>query len=127
MISVFYPSLDLIKEKSRPEYWVPDEQSPNCAICNLLFGDVNQLNHQIQSLTIKSLSNQQSSSPTSSNSSAVNSLTLPIDFKRHHCRQCGRAICQSCSPNQLTVPEKGWTWNVRVCNDCYDERKSKKE
>ena len=43
-------------------------------------------------------------------------------FKRHHCRNCGRAVCNSCSPHQAIIPyihdEKT---PVRVCTQCFND------
>jgi zinc finger FYVE domain-containing protein 1 len=48
-------------------------------------------------------------------------------LKIHHCRNCGKGVCASCSKNRMTVPLKlGWGTNlVRVCNRCRDELMSK--
>lgn len=37
---------------------------------------------------------------------------------RHHCRGCGMAVCNNCSQGRRTVPERGWTTDVRVCDSC---------
>lgn len=42
------------------------------------------------------------------------SPSLPL----HHCRECGRGVCQDCSPQRLPVPHRGWDNPVRVCNAC---------
>lgn len=39
--------------------------------------------------------------------------------QKHHCRACGRGFCDNCSSKKRTVPERGWTDLVRVCDDCY--------
>lgn len=39
----------------------------------------------------------------------------------HHCRDCGKAVCDDCSKRQRSVPERGWTEPVRVCDACYDK------
>ncbi|XP_072896254.1 zinc finger FYVE domain-containing protein 26 isoform X1 [Hemitrygon akajei] len=39
--------------------------------------------------------------------------------RRHHCRRCGRVVCQSCSTNRMEIKscrEKP----VRVCDQCYN-------
>ncbi|XP_051866109.1 zinc finger FYVE domain-containing protein 26 [Pristis pectinata] len=39
--------------------------------------------------------------------------------RRHHCRRCGRVVCQSCSTNKMVV--KDCRENpVRVCDQCYN-------
>ncbi|XP_043522178.1 zinc finger FYVE domain-containing protein 1-like isoform X2 [Frieseomelitta varia] len=40
------------------------------------------------------------------------SLTL------HHCRDCGRGVCQKCSQHRKPVPHRGWDKPVRVCDSC---------
>ncbi|XP_058809762.1 zinc finger FYVE domain-containing protein 1-like [Phymastichus coffea] len=36
----------------------------------------------------------------------------------HHCRDCGRGVCQDCSPHRKPVPRRGWDHPVRVCDAC---------
>lgn len=36
----------------------------------------------------------------------------------HHCRSCGRCVCNGCSATRRPVPSRGWESAVRVCNDC---------
>ncbi|XP_014482879.1 PREDICTED: zinc finger FYVE domain-containing protein 1-like [Dinoponera quadriceps] len=36
----------------------------------------------------------------------------------HHCRDCGRGVCQDCSPHRKPVPHRGWDSPVRVCDAC---------
>ncbi|KAM0733903.1 Zinc finger FYVE domain-containing protein 1 [Formica fusca] len=36
----------------------------------------------------------------------------------HHCRACGRGVCQECSQHRTPVPHRGWQHPVRVCNAC---------
>ncbi|GCC25867.1 hypothetical protein chiPu_0004279 [Chiloscyllium punctatum] len=38
--------------------------------------------------------------------------------RRHHCRRCGRVVCQSCSTNKMVV-EKCRENPARVCDQCY--------
>ncbi|CAF3510717.1 unnamed protein product [Rotaria socialis] len=38
----------------------------------------------------------------------------------HHCRNCGDAVCEKCSPNKRPVPERDWLTPVRVCKLCDD-------
>ncbi|XP_069773187.1 LOW QUALITY PROTEIN: zinc finger FYVE domain-containing protein 26 [Narcine bancroftii] len=39
--------------------------------------------------------------------------------RRHHCRRCGRVVCQSCSSKKMVV--KGCRENpARVCDQCYN-------
>lgn len=92
---------DYMKNQTRPDYWVPDEKSPNCKICSYHFGG--ELNPQRQSSKIQ------------------------IDNYRHHCRACGDAICSLCSKRKAPVPDRGWFEDVRICERCYAERKPKDE
>ncbi|XP_050503770.1 zinc finger FYVE domain-containing protein 1 isoform X2 [Diabrotica virgifera virgifera] len=36
----------------------------------------------------------------------------------HHCRECGRGVCNDCSGSRKAVPSKGWDSPVRVCSKC---------
>uniref|UniRef100_UPI00398EBA34 zinc finger FYVE domain-containing protein 26 isoform X2 n=1 Tax=Pristiophorus japonicus TaxID=55135 RepID=UPI00398EBA34 len=38
--------------------------------------------------------------------------------RRHHCRRCGRVVCQSCSTNKMVV-EDCRECPARVCDQCY--------
>eukprot|EP01028_Stygiella_incarcerata_P010866 TRINITY_DN5892_c0_g1_i1.p1 TRINITY_DN5892_c0_g1~~TRINITY_DN5892_c0_g1_i1.p1 ORF type:complete len:3232 (-),score=682.69 TRINITY_DN5892_c0_g1_i1:191-9886(-) len=40
--------------------------------------------------------------------------------RRHHCRNCGRVVCGSCSMYRIELPELHHLRPVRVCNDCYE-------
>lgn len=42
--------------------------------------------------------------------------------RRHHCRQCNKCVCDSCSPYFLKV--EGYSERVRVCKACRDERQN---
>lgn len=42
-----------------------------------------------------------------------------IGFRQHHCRLCGKAICDQCSPNRSTLPKLGYEFPVRLCTECY--------
>nr|XP_040055611.1 zinc finger FYVE domain-containing protein 26 isoform X1 [Gasterosteus aculeatus aculeatus] len=39
--------------------------------------------------------------------------------RRHHCRRCGRLVCQSCSEHKMSVEGCPGDEEVRVCNECY--------
>ncbi|XP_023017567.2 zinc finger FYVE domain-containing protein 1 isoform X3 [Leptinotarsa decemlineata] len=36
----------------------------------------------------------------------------------HHCRDCGKGVCDECSKSRKPVPLRGWEKPVRVCNNC---------
>ncbi|XP_025191256.1 WD repeat and FYVE domain-containing protein 2 [Melanaphis sacchari] len=38
--------------------------------------------------------------------------------RQHHCRACGRALCDKCSQEQSTIPFMGFELPVRVCKFC---------
>ncbi|KAH9416129.1 WD repeat and FYVE domain-containing protein 2 [Dermatophagoides pteronyssinus] len=42
-----------------------------------------------------------------------------LGSRQHHCRLCGKAICDVCSLNRSTLPKFGYEFPVRVCNDCF--------
>lgn len=44
-----------------------------------------------------------------------------IGIRQHHCRHCGKAICDSCSSNRINIPIMGFEFDVRVCNTCYQQ------
>lgn len=37
----------------------------------------------------------------------------------HHCRECGKGVCDDCSNARKAVPSRGWDKPVRVCNKCH--------
>lgn len=36
----------------------------------------------------------------------------------HHCRDCGKGVCDDCSTSRKPVPLRGWDNPVRVCDKC---------
>ncbi|XP_044749017.1 zinc finger FYVE domain-containing protein 1-like isoform X3 [Coccinella septempunctata] len=36
----------------------------------------------------------------------------------HHCRECGKGVCDNCSLKRKPVPLRGWDFPVRVCDHC---------
>jgi len=44
-----------------------------------------------------------------------------IGVRQHHCRACGKALCEKCSRNRTTIPRMGFEFNpVRTCLGCYE-------
>lgn len=94
--------LEIIKDSARPSYWVPDEEAPNCSVCKKQFGTAEEL-------ALIARSGQNCQSPH---------REIFQDRRRHHCRDCGQAVCNPCSLSRQPVPERGWNTDVRVCDTC---------
>lgn len=43
---------------------------------------------------------------------------IPISQDKHHCRGCGQGFCSGCTTSKRPVPDRGWTYPVRVCDTC---------
>jgi len=41
--------------------------------------------------------------------------------RQHHCRKCGKAICDKCSTKRSPLPKLGFEFEVRVCDPCFGE------
>jgi WD40 repeat protein len=42
-----------------------------------------------------------------------------IGLRQHHCRRCGKAVCDACSSNRSNIPMMGYEFRVRVCDECH--------
>lgn len=42
-------------------------------------------------------------------------------IRQHHCRHCGKAICDNCSTNRINIPIMGFEYDVRVCDPCFKQ------
>jgi hypothetical protein len=42
-----------------------------------------------------------------------------IGLRQHHCRKCGRAVCDKCSNSKSAIPIMGFEFDVRVCDECF--------
>jgi len=42
-----------------------------------------------------------------------------MGLRQHHCRRCGKAVCDYCSSKRSTLTDRGHEYPVRVCEDCY--------
>ncbi|CAN8020167.1 unnamed protein product [Ixodes persulcatus] len=45
--------------------------------------------------------------------------TIGIRQASHHCRKCGKAVCDKCSSNRSRIPIMGYEFDVRVCDECH--------
>ncbi|XP_073987700.1 WD repeat and FYVE domain containing 2 isoform X1 [Rhodnius prolixus] len=45
--------------------------------------------------------------------------THTIGIRQHHCRACGRAVCDACSTLSVAIPSLGFEFPVRVCGPCH--------
>ncbi|XP_049802981.1 WD repeat and FYVE domain-containing protein 2 [Schistocerca nitens] len=46
-----------------------------------------------------------------------------LGLRQHHCRLCGRAVCDRCSNGRSTIPVMGFEFDVRVCDPCHVQLK----
>lgn len=42
-----------------------------------------------------------------------------MGLRQHHCRRCGKAICDYCSSKRSVLPLRGHEYPVRVCEECF--------
>ncbi|XP_052058236.1 WD repeat and FYVE domain-containing protein 2-like [Mytilus californianus] len=42
-----------------------------------------------------------------------------MGVRQHHCRKCGKAVCNKCSEKKSKLPILGFEYDVRVCEECY--------
>ncbi|CAA88884.2 Phosphatidylinositol-3,5-bisphosphate 3-phosphatase MTMR3 [Caenorhabditis elegans] len=49
-----------------------------------------------------------------------NKLSVYVEDRQHHCRNCGRVVCEDCSKNRFSVIEEGKSVQKRACDSCYD-------
>ncbi|XP_044595811.1 WD repeat and FYVE domain-containing protein 2 [Cotesia glomerata] len=47
-----------------------------------------------------------------------------LGLRQHHCRNCGRALCASCSAQRIPIPPMGFEFEVRVCDPCHTQLKA---
>ena len=44
-----------------------------------------------------------------------------IGVRQHHCRVCGKALCDKCSDSRTTIPKLGFELiPVRTCSECFN-------
>ncbi|VDM30751.1 unnamed protein product [Hydatigera taeniaeformis] len=44
---------------------------------------------------------------------------MSVGVRQHHCRRCGKAVCEKCSLNRSVYPVMGFEREVRMCNECF--------
>ncbi|XP_037711159.1 WD repeat and FYVE domain-containing protein 2 [Drosophila subpulchrella] len=44
-----------------------------------------------------------------------------LGIRQHHCRHCGKAVCDNCSTNRINIPIMGFEFDVRTCDPCYKQ------
>ena len=49
---------------------------------------------------------------------AICKKNFGLFHRKHHCRKCGKCICDTCSPIRSTLPELAYTEMVRICCEC---------
>lgn len=42
-----------------------------------------------------------------------------VGLRQHHCRRCGKAVCDYCSSKRTVLPIRGHEYAVRVCEECF--------
>jgi len=42
-----------------------------------------------------------------------------VGRRQHHCRKCGKAVCDNCSSDRSPLPIMGYELRVRLCKDCF--------
>jgi hypothetical protein len=77
--------------RAQPPRWVPfDEAPPSCACCGAHFTWESTFHSHAQQACA-----------------------------RHHCRRCGKVVCDPCSRQRVVLPQYGIVEPVRVCDGCY--------
>ncbi len=49
------------------------------------------------------------------------SKKFSLFFRKHHCRKCGKCVCNECAPSNNSRPIKEWGYSepVRHCYECF--------
>ena len=53
-----------------------------------------------------------------SDSCQICSNNFNLINRKHHCRSCGKCVCNNCSKERMQLPQFGILQDVRVCNQC---------
>ena len=44
-----------------------------------------------------------------------------IGVRQHHCRKCGKALCDKCSNSRTVIPKMGFELiPIRACAECFE-------
>ncbi|ETO13086.1 hypothetical protein RFI_24288 [Reticulomyxa filosa] len=98
--------------------WVPDKQAPQCMICRKKFNRIGTRRVEFEKVICITV-NLVISSPT------LFPLIVQVDSEmnakkkktKHHCRECGRVVCDKCSPHRKKfAAEPG---KKRICRECF--------
>eukprot|EP00003_Mantamonas_plastica_P006507 TRINITY_DN15316_c0_g1_i1.p1 TRINITY_DN15316_c0_g1~~TRINITY_DN15316_c0_g1_i1.p1 ORF type:complete len:361 (-),score=118.43 TRINITY_DN15316_c0_g1_i1:28-1110(-) len=49
-----------------------------------------------------------------------NKAKFTLVRRRHHCRSCGKVVCDNCSKNRVQLPNLNSEKPQRVCDNCFD-------
>ena len=52
-------------------------------------------------------------------------LVTDLSYSQHHCRRCGKIVCNNCSLKRLLLPSQS-SEPVRVCDPCFAEASAKR-
>ncbi|XP_057301765.1 WD repeat and FYVE domain-containing protein 2-like [Hydractinia symbiolongicarpus] len=87
-----------------------------------------------QDLTVWNTRSERKETPTWSQSDMCEKCASPffwnfkqmwdqriVGVRQHHCRRCGRAVCHNCSDKTSVLPQMGYEFDVRLCEECYDK------
>lgn len=47
-------------------------------------------------------------------------MTMYTEDRQHHCRNCGKVVCDACSRRRYAVVEEGKSVQKRACDVCYE-------
>eukprot|EP00835_Amoeboradix_gromovi_P006943 NODE_953_length_2810_cov_0.269273.p1 type:complete len:332 gc:universal NODE_953_length_2810_cov_0.269273:457-1452(+) len=54
-----------------------------------------------------------------SNECQIDGSTFNLINRKHHCRNCGKCVCNNCSKDRMMLPKYGIMQLVRVCSICF--------
>lgn len=90
---------DIVVERTQPSYWAKACESSACSECLVLFAKPTECENIAGSAT----------APCGAEAERMG---------KHHCRHCGRVVCDLCSKDREPVPWYGYLHKVRVCRGC---------